>query len=91
MALPVTQFDGRLSISLYVDANGRQPAYRAYEKEFFVAVLSRPDQLRQRVAFALAQIAVVSQVEVDGTYGHRAYHNMLLGNAFGRVILTFNK
>ena len=82
MALPVTQFDGRLSISLYVDANGRQPAYRAYEKEFFGAVLSRPDQLRQRVAWSLSQFVVVS-LSANDPYGVLEYHNLLLRSAFG--------
>jgi uncharacterized protein (DUF1800 family) len=51
--------------------------------DFYRNAVQRPDQLRQRVAFALAQILVVSSLEVSGTYGFRYFHNMLLGNAFG--------
>ena len=51
--------------------------------DFFRNALTQPDQLRQRVAFALAQILVVSEHEVQGTYGYRRYHNMLLQQAFG--------
>ena len=51
--------------------------------DFYRNAVLRTDQLRQRVAFALAQIVVISNVEVDGTYGFRYFHNMLLGNAFG--------
>lgn len=51
--------------------------------DFYRNAITQPDQLRQRVAFALAQIVVVSSLEVSGTYGFRGYHNMLLENAFG--------
>lgn len=51
--------------------------------DFYRNAVDRPDQLRQRVALALQQILVVSNLEVSGTYGLRGYHNMLLDNAFG--------
>ena len=51
--------------------------------DFYRNAVERPDQLRQRVALALQQILVVSNLEVSGTYGLRGYHNMLLDNAFG--------
>lgn len=51
--------------------------------DFYRNATTRPDQLRQRVAFALQQILVVSNLEVDGTYGLRNYHNAFLDNAFG--------
>lgn len=51
--------------------------------DFYRNALTRPDQLRQRVAFALSQIVVISSFEVQATYGFRYFHNMLLANAFG--------
>lgn len=51
--------------------------------DFYRNATTQPDQLRQRVAFALQQIVVVSGLEINGTYGHRNYQNMLLDNAFG--------
>jgi len=51
--------------------------------DFYRNALTQPDQLRQRVAFALQQIVVVSNISVSGTYGFRNYYNMLLANAFG--------
>ncbi|MDH5541198.1 MAG: DUF1800 domain-containing protein, partial [Rhizobacter sp.] len=51
--------------------------------DFYRNALGQPDQLRQRVAFALQQILVVSGTTVEGTYGLRQYHNMLLDHAFG--------
>lgn len=51
--------------------------------DFYNQAVSGPDQLRQRVAFALGQLFVVSEHEVSGTYGFRRYHQMLRDNAFG--------
>jgi hypothetical protein len=51
--------------------------------DFHRNAVTRPDQLRQRVAFALSQILVISSLEVSGTYGFREFHNMLLNNSFG--------
>jgi len=51
--------------------------------DFYRNATTRPDQLRQRVAFALQQMLVISNLEVEGTYGLRNYHNMLLSQAFG--------
>jgi uncharacterized protein (DUF1800 family) len=53
------------------------------QREFFVHALNNPDQLRQRVAFALSQIMVVSSVEIYEAYGLAAYQNLLLKDAFG--------
>lgn len=51
--------------------------------DFYRNALNQPDQLRQRVAFALQQILVISGKEVHGNYGLRNYHNTLLQKAFG--------
>jgi hypothetical protein len=51
--------------------------------DFYRNAVSQPDQLRQRLAYTLGQILVVSNVEVSGSYGFRSYHNALLANAFG--------
>lgn len=51
--------------------------------DFYRNALTGPDQLRQRVAFALQQLLVVSELEVQGTYGLRYHHNLLLEHAFG--------
>ena len=59
--------------------------------DFYRNAMTRPDQLRQRVAFALQQIVVVSGNEADGTYGFRNYHNALLDNAFGNYRQVLKK
>jgi uncharacterized protein (DUF1800 family) len=52
------------------------------QRQFFENALTGTDQLRQRVAFALSQIFVVSGTEIYEAYGMAAYQNMLLNDAF---------
>ena len=59
--------------------------------DFYRNALTQPDQLRQRVAFALQQIVVVNSLEVSGTYGFRLYYNNLLDNAFGNYRQVLKK
>ena len=59
--------------------------------DFYRNAVTQPDQLRQRVAFALQQIVVVNSLEVDGTYGFRLYYNNLLDNAFGNYRQVLKK
>jgi uncharacterized protein (DUF1800 family) len=53
------------------------------QRAFFHNALTGSDQLRQRVAFALSQIFVVSGIEIYEAYAMAAYQNMLLNDAFG--------
>jgi uncharacterized protein (DUF1800 family) len=53
------------------------------QRQFFMHALSDSDQLRQRVAFALSQIFVVSGIEIYEAYGMANYQNMLLNDSFG--------
>jgi len=59
--------------------------------DFYRNAVTQPDQLRQRVAFALQQIVVVNNLEVSGTYGFRLYYNNLLDNAFGNYRQVLKK
>ena len=59
--------------------------------DFYRNAVAQPDQLRQRVAFALQQIVVINNLEVDGTYGFRLYYNNLLDNAFGNYRQVLKK
>jgi uncharacterized protein (DUF1800 family) len=58
--------------------------YSAFQvqRQFFENALTAPDQLRQRVAFALSQIMVISSSDVYEAYGLAAYQNLLLDDAF---------
>ncbi len=69
----------RLGSSCWRDYYSHEPL----ANDFFRNAINNPDQLRQRMALALQQILVISSLEVDGTYGMRNWHNMLLANAFG--------
>lgn len=58
-----------------------------FQQSFWKDALSGDDQLRQRLAFALSEIFVVSAVDACGGNAPRAipsYHDMLLARAFGR-------
>jgi len=59
-------------------------SYTAFQvqRDFFTHALVNPDQLRQRVAFALSQIMVVSSVTDYEAYGLANYENILLRDAF---------
>ncbi len=50
--------------------------------DFFYQASTGTDQLRQRVGFGLSQILVVSEVEVNGTYGLSDYFQMLRNHSF---------
>lgn len=53
------------------------------QTRFFQNALRNDDQLRQRVAWALSQILVVSERAVPLNYALADYNGMLLDNAFG--------
>ncbi len=51
--------------------------------EFYAHAVQNSDQLRQRVAFALSQLIVASDLEVHTTAGLAAFNQILLDGAFG--------
>ncbi len=53
------------------------------QNEFFRQALAAPDQLRQRVAFALSQIMVTSGLEVNQAYAMAGYQQIFRNGAFG--------
>jgi uncharacterized protein (DUF1800 family) len=53
------------------------------QRQFFANAVHGEDQLRQRVAFALSQIFVVSGVKLAHAAGMAGYQNLLLEHAFG--------
>jgi uncharacterized protein (DUF1800 family) len=99
IALPATQYTGYSYTPHTAPANckndGSNPPdaasicardqYSAFQvqRDFFTHALNNPDQLRQRVAFALSQIMVVSSVEIYEAYGLADFQNILLKDALG--------
>ena len=67
------------------DANCLRDGYSIYpvQKQFFTNTLTRPAQLRQRVAFALHQIFVVSNRDIPFPHWMTPYLQALDRNAFG--------
>jgi len=53
------------------------------QMRFYANAIGKSDQLRQRVAFAMSQIIVTSDVDVHNTAGLAAFNQILLSNAFG--------
>ena len=57
-------------------------AYPCAESEWWTAAITGPDQLRQRVAFALSEMFVVSTQSIPGQ-AIPQFHNALANDAFG--------
>lgn len=69
-----------------IEQNKRRQGKHQFFHSFWKQALTGPDQLRQRVAFALSQIFVVSAADSCGAshgYGIDSYHDMLTQHAFG--------
>jgi uncharacterized protein (DUF1800 family) len=81
-----SQFPGRADIC-WRDYYSAHPVQR----EFYRQAVANPDQLRQRMAFALSQILVTSARELDASYGFAHYHQTLRENAFGNYRTLLEK
>jgi len=55
---------------------------QAQQKDFFVKAMYGPDQLRQRVAFALSEIWVIAAPKINDGGAWGSYLNLLLSDAF---------
>jgi len=70
----------------YTDPPDTTTGYSPTQNQFFVNALTGPDQLRQRVAFALSQIFVVSGVKVPKDVAVIPYLRILSSDAFGSYL-----
>ncbi|MFK7854084.1 MAG: DUF1800 family protein [Granulosicoccus sp.] len=85
-----TWIDKQLSLPVsltepYTRANSNGSNGAARHEAWWNNVLDQPDQLRQRVAFALSQIFVASDLDyllANNQYGMANYYDMLSSNAF---------
>jgi uncharacterized protein (DUF1800 family) len=67
-----------------LDAAGKSNTdFTPLQRAFFQNAVNGPDQLRQRVAFALSEIWVVSAVTVRPAYAYAPYYRLFIQNAFG--------
>jgi uncharacterized protein (DUF1800 family) len=69
--------------TLYKDSTSSAENLTDQQSEFFVHATTGADQLRQRVAFALSQVFVVSGLKTGQPRQMVPYQNMLLRDAFG--------
>ena len=70
----------------FVLNSGPEPSFDDTMKAWWTSAIAAPDQLRQRVAFALSEILVVSTVDSglrDEPIGMSTYVDTLLNDAFG--------
>jgi uncharacterized protein (DUF1800 family) len=66
------------------DSTGKSNTdFTPLQRAFFENAVGAPDQLRQRVAFALSEIWVVSAVTVRPAYAYAPYYRLFIQNAFG--------
>lgn len=73
----------RLPVTAKAECNQNHYSATPVQMRFYANAITEPDQLRQRVAFALSQIVVTSDAEVHNTSGLAAYNQILLENTFG--------
>lgn len=79
------QFDATKNpISTYSQPVDTTSTLDSLQAQFFSHALTGPDQLRQRVAFALGQIVVVSGLKLNTYDQMMPYQQLLLNDAFGK-------
>ena len=61
------------------------------QREFFRNAVGAPDQLRQRVAFALSQILVTSGTDINKVYAMQRYQQLLADRAFGNFLAVLTE
>jgi uncharacterized protein (DUF1800 family) len=81
-AQPASEYTAFVDAASTTNDSGRLGALRS---RFYMNALQTPDQLRQRVAYALGQILVTSTDDVQDGRGMARYQDLLLNNAFGNV------
>jgi uncharacterized protein (DUF1800 family) len=79
-----------LPVSPYPDPAAGEKGLGAVQQRFFVQILFAPDQLRQRVAFALSQIFVVGGDKVNDSTGYTNYLRLLDTDGFSNYRQIMN-
>ncbi|KAL7569362.1 hypothetical protein ACA910_010449 [Epithemia clementina (nom. ined.)] len=86
LALGGTQFNGAFDLKTsWGITSGSRDLWSAKRKIWTGVVLSAPDQLRQRMAWALSQIFIINSatIGVDWTEQHANYYDIFVKHAFG--------
>lgn len=72
------------------DPSTSEKGIRSLQSAFFLNAINGPDQLRQRVAFALSEIWVVSALQENQSIWMTPYWRLLLQDAFGNYRSLMN-
>jgi uncharacterized protein (DUF1800 family) len=88
LAMPATQPYRSRYLAEAAAASGqgqREPLFPSLLSTFYTQAMTAPDQLRQRTAFALGQLLVVSSEEVNGQHieAMASYMDLMQRRAFG--------
>ena len=82
---PTCNFSASNDSPIYACARDQLTLFKL-RNQFFLNALNQPDQLRQRVAWSLSQLFVISGVkdpDMETAYVQARYHEMLSEQAFG--------
>lgn len=79
---PPTKFTSWIDTHLGHNMNSTNTREALYEAWYSI-VVNAEDQLRQRIALALSEIIVISNIGVENAYSTADYYDLLLENAFG--------
>ena len=82
---PACSFGASRSSAQYVCARDQLTLFK-FRNMFFTNAMAKPDQLRQRVAWALSQFFVISGMkdpDMETAYVQSRYHQILFDEAFG--------
>jgi len=71
-----------LPVTPYADPAATETNNSLLQQRFFVQILTAPDQLRQRVAFALSQIFVIAGDKINTPQAFTPYLDLLENDAF---------
>ncbi|HWF39811.1 MAG TPA: DUF1800 domain-containing protein [Candidatus Acidoferrales bacterium] len=71
-----------MAVTPYADPAATETNNTLLQQRYFVQQITAPDQLRQRVAFALAQIFVIAGDKINTPQGFTPYLNLLENDAF---------
>jgi uncharacterized protein (DUF1800 family) len=69
---------------------GPNDSIEVVQSKFFTNALYGQDQLRQRVAFALSEMMVISNQQIGNTSAFTSYMNMLQKDSFGNFATLLN-
>lgn len=69
--------------SIFGDRPATESSFVPIQRQFFVNALTQPDQLRQRMAFALSQLLVTSGARLNSVQKFLPYFQILQENALG--------